>query len=155
MPPRGKEGAIRKRTSANAPPLAAHCPLFCAATLGRFLALSACLRACACGARSASASAARKRATCHNKHTYYCQFGFLRVFSVENHLNLSVVFSVKKGVSLFGAKRRGDSRRKLRLVYDKDTPYSQLILLGIKNQEITPLSHSSIISIYSFKYLIG
>ena len=112
--------------------LAAHCTFVCAATLERFLALSACLWTCACGALSASASTARKSATCHNKHTYYCQFGFLRAFSVENHLNLSVGISVKKGVSLFGAKRRGDSRRKLRLVYDKDTPYSQLIILDKK-----------------------
>ena len=118
MPPRGKEGAIRKRTSANAPPLAAHCPSFCATTLGRFLALSACLRACACWRVERVASAALRSATCHNKHTYYCQFGFLRAFSVENHLNLSVGFS-----SMI-----------------KTPSYSQLILLGIKNQEITPLS---------------
>ena len=70
------------------------------------------------GALSASATAARRSATCHNKHTYYCQFGFLRAFSVENHLNLSVGFS-----SMI-----------------KTPSYSQLILLGIKNQEITPLS---------------
>ena len=82
MPPRGKEGAIRKRTSANAPPLAAHCLSFLRRH-ARSLSCSFGLPLGVCLSRvRASARAARARA-CFNKHTYYCQFGFLRVFSIE------------------------------------------------------------------------
>ena len=82
MPPRGKEGAIRKRTSANAPPLAAHCLSFLRRH-ARSLSCSFGLSLGVCLSRvRASARAARARA-CFNKHTYYCQFGFLRVCSVE------------------------------------------------------------------------
>ena len=104
MPPRGKEGAIRKRISANAPPLAAHCPSFALSRSGAFLLFRLAFVRVLVGALSAPAPAALRSATCHNKHTYYCQFGFLRVFSVENHLNLSVVFSVKKKACLYSER---------------------------------------------------
>ena len=102
---RGTRGAIRKRTSANAPPLAAHCPSFCAATLGRFLALSACLRTCACWrAERVSVSSAKTRHLSMTSTRTTVKQPFLGKTRSKNDSVFQSLF-YSKGVSLYSERR--------------------------------------------------
>lgn len=111
MPPRGKEGAIRKRTSANAPPLAAHCPSFCAATLGRFLALSACLRACACSRVRATRQRALARLVLTSTRTTVKQ-PFWSKNQVKTDSLFQPLFYSKWREFIFGAERAAIAARR-------------------------------------------